>query len=139
LIIPFCNLDLRYSMKKQSSIPELTKAEEEIMQIIWELGNCMVRDILNKIGDPDMPHSTISSVVRILERKGFVDHKAYGKTYEYFPIISKEEYARADVKGVIQKYFSGSPQQLVSFLVQKNDIDLKDLNDLMKSLNNKSK
>lgn len=73
-----------------------------------------------------MPHSTISSVVRILERKGFVTHKAYGKTHEYYPIVSKEEYAKQNVKSLIQKYFSNSPGQLVSYLVQENNMDLKE-------------
>ena len=109
------------------------------MQIIWELGRCVVRDIIQHIGEQDIPHSTVSSVVRILEKKGFVDHKAYGKTHEYFPVISKEEYARFNVKGLIEKYFGGSPRQLVSFLVKGDDLDLKDLNKLMKSLDNHKK
>lgn len=123
-------------MKRNNELQTLTKAEEDVMQIIWQLGRCVVRDIIDQLGDPDMPHSTISSVVRILERKGFVDHKAYGKTYEYFPIISKEEYAGKGVQGLVAKYFGGSPKQLVSYLVQSKDIDLKELNDLMKTLNN---
>ncbi len=120
-------------MKRNKQIEPLTKAEEEVMQAIWKLERCIVRDIIDTLGDPDIPHSTISSVVRILEKKGFVDHKAYGKTYEYFPIISKEAYAQQGVKSLVEKYFSGSPKQLVSFLVQKEDIDLKELNDLLKA------
>ncbi|MBN9483525.1 MAG: hypothetical protein BGO70_13665 [Bacteroidetes bacterium 43-93] len=126
-------------MAQKKSLPTLTKAEEEVMQIIWELERCLVRDVIEKLGDPDMPHSTISSVVRILERKGFVDHKAYGKTYEYFPIVTKEEYANQGVKSLVEKYFGGSPKKLVSFLVKNEDMDLKELNDLMKKLDNNSK
>src|ERR1700723_2527791 len=106
-------------MKRNKTLPTLTKAEEEVMHIIWQLDRCVVKDIIDKLGDPDMPHSTISSVVRILEKKGFLAHKAYGKTYEYFPIIAKEEYARHGVKNLLEKYFSDSPKQLVSFLVQR--------------------
>jgi len=109
------------------------------MHIIWQLERCVVRDIIEQLGDPDMPHSTISSVVRILEKKGFVDHKAYGKTYEYFPIVTKEAYAGQGVQGLVAKYFGGSPKQLVSYLVQRKDIDLKELNDLMKTLNKPKK
>ena len=123
-------------MKLNKQIPSLTKAEEEVMQIIWDLGRCLVRDIIDKLGDPDMPHSTISSVVRILEKKGFVAHKAYGKTHEYFPVIAKEDYAQQDVTSLMQKYFGGSPKKLVSFLVQSKDLNLKELNDLMKTLDN---
>jgi len=126
-------------MKRNSSLQTLTKAEEEVMQIIWDLGKCLVRDIIDRLGDPDMPHSTVSSVVRILEKKGFVDHKAYGKTYEYFPIITKDEYAKHGVSNIMDKYFGGSPKKLVSFLVQSEDINLKELNDLLKTLDNPKK
>lgn len=121
------------------SIPSLTRAEEEVMQIIWDLGSCVVRDIITHLGQPDIPHSTISSVVRILERKGFVTHKAYGKTHAYSPLISKDEYAAHHVKSIVQKYFSNSPTQLVSFLVEKNNMDLGELNSLIKSLPTKKR
>jgi len=123
----------------KNKLSPLTKAEEEIMQLIWELEPCLVRDIIIKLEQPDLPHSTISSVVRILEKKGFVTHKAYGKTHEYRSLISKEAYAQQNVKGLIQKYFSGSPSQLVSFLVKGNDLDLKELDALMKSLSKPEK
>ncbi|MFA6060619.1 MAG: BlaI/MecI/CopY family transcriptional regulator [Taibaiella sp.] len=121
----------------------LTKAEEQVMQIIWQKEKCLVRDIIDELGDPDIPHSTVSSVVRILEKKGFVSHKAYGKTHEYFPLIKKEEYTKSGLKEWIGNYFDGSPSQLVSFLVEKNQINMKDLNQLMQQLedhkNNKPK
>lgn len=107
------------------------------MHVLWDIERGLVRDILDHLGDPDIPHSTVSSVVRILEKKGFVDHKAYGKTYEYFPLITREEYAMLDVKGVLEKYFGGSPKGLVSFLVEKENLDLKELNDLLKQLSKK--
>lgn len=121
----------------------LTKAEEQVMQIIWQKEKCLVRDIIDELGDPDIPHSTVSSVVRILEKKGFVSHKAYGKTHEYFPLIKREEYTKSGLKEWIGNYFDGSPSRLVSFLVEKNQINMKDLNELMKQLedhkNNKPK
>lgn len=123
-------------MKRKTSLPVLTKAEEEVMHIIWQLERCLVRDVIEHLGDPDIPHSTVSSVVRILEKKGFVDHKAYGKTHEYFPVVSKEDYAQHGVKSLMEKYFSGSPKKLVSFLVESKDINLKELNDLLKTLDN---
>jgi len=126
-------------MKRKVSVSPLTKAEEEVMHIIWQMERCLVRDIIEHLGDPDIPHSTVSSVVRILEKKGFVDHKAYGKTHEYFPVISKEEYAKQGVSSLMNKYFGGSPKQLVSFLVQNEDMNLKELNDLLKTLDNNKK
>ena len=126
-------------MKRNSTLPTLTKAEEEVMHIIWQLDRCLVKDIIDALGDPDMPHSTISSVVRILEKKGFVNHKAYGKTHEYFPVITKEDYAQHGVKSLVEKYFGGSPKKLVSFLVQNENMDLKELNALMKAIDNPKK
>jgi BlaI family transcriptional regulator, penicillinase repressor len=123
-------------MKRKSTLQALTKAEEEVMQIVWQLGRCLVRDVMEKLGNPEIPHSTVSSVVRILEKKGFVDHKAYGKTHEYFPLVSREEYAQQGVESLVEKYFGGSPKQLVSFLVQKENLKLKELNELLKSLDN---
>src|SRR6187401_3371861 len=111
-------------MKRKKALPILTKAEEEIMQIIWQLQPCLVKDILTHLNDPEIPHSTVSSVVRILEKKGFVDHKAYGKTHEYFAIVSREAYASHGVQNLMEKYFGGSPQMLVSFLVQKENLSL---------------
>jgi BlaI family penicillinase repressor len=126
-------------MKRKSTLPILTKAEEEVMHIIWQLERCLVRDIIEHLGDPDIPHSTVSSVVRILEKKGFVDHKAYGKTHEYFPVVLKEDYAQHGVTNLMEKYFGGSPKKLVSFLVESRDINLKELNDLLKTLDNVKK
>lgn len=126
-------------MKRKTTLQSLTKAEEEVMQIIWQLDRCLVRDVIEHLGDPDIPHSTVSSVVRILEKKGFVDHKAYGKTHEYFPIITKEAYAQHGVQSLMEKYFGGSPKKLVSFLVEKEDMKLKELNELLKSLDNNKK
>lgn len=126
-------------MKRNKTLPTLTRAEEEVMHIIWQLNRCLVRDVIDRLGDPDMPHSTISSVVRILEKKGFLGHKAYGKTHEYFPIITKEDYAQHGVKRLVEKYFSGSPKKLVSYLVQSEDMNLKELNELLKSINDPKK
>lgn len=105
----------------------LTKAEEEVMQHIWDLERCTVRDILERMGTPKPPHSTISSIVRILETKGFLDHKAYGRTYEYFPIILREDYSKKSVKKLVSDYFGGSTKSLVSFLLKEEKIDLEEL------------
>lgn len=113
---------------------QLTKAEEEIMHIIWRLERCIVSDILKKISTDDgskPPHSTISSIVRILEGKGFLNHKAYGRTYEYFPIISKEDYTKTTLNKLVSNYFEGSMSNLVSFLVKQEKIDVDELSDLI--------
>lgn len=117
----------------------LTKVEEEIMQIIWKLERCTIRDIRdyikNELGLPEPPHSTISTIVRILDKKGFVGHKAYGRTYEYFPLVSKEEYSSHRLRKLASDYFGGSMNRLVSFLIKKEDISLKELSELLEQLN----
>ncbi len=121
-----------------SKIKSLTRAEEEIMQYIWQLGRCTVSNVIDELKDPKPPHSSISSIVRILERKGFVDHKSYGRTYEYFPLISKEDYSKGSVLSLIREYFDGSTQQLVSFLVAKEETSIEELQELIKELKKKS-
>jgi BlaI family transcriptional regulator, penicillinase repressor len=110
---------------------KLTKAEEDIMQIIWRLERCTVSNILDELGEPKPPHSTISSIVRILEGKDFLGHKAYGRTHEYFPIISKEDYSKKSLKDLVADYFGGSMNRLVSFMVEENEMDIKALSQLI--------
>ena len=116
---------------------KLTKAEEEVMQVIWQKGRCLVSDIREEIqiqtGDKP-PHSTISSIVRILEKKDFVSHKAYGRTYEYFPIIDKEEYSKKTVGKLVQDYFEGSMSNLVSFWVKEKNLDVEELREMLDQL-----
>lgn len=103
---------------------KLTKTEEEIMHIIWHLNRCTVSDVIQQLGSPKPPHSTISSIVRILEKKGFVDHKAYGRTYEYFPVISKENYGKTSLQQLVSNYFEGSMDRLVSHIVEEEKVDV---------------
>ncbi|WP_435353669.1 BlaI/MecI/CopY family transcriptional regulator [Emticicia sp. SJ17W-69] len=117
---------------------ELTKTEERIMQIIWDLGRCLVRDIIQKMPDePKPPYNTISSVVRLLESKGFLSYKAYGKTYEYFPIISKEEYGQRTFKKVFADYFGNSMESLLSFMVKEENLTLEEIEKLKSLINNR--
>lgn len=116
---------------------KLTKSEEEIMHIIWDLDRCIVSDIIAQLAPAKPPHSTISSIVRILEKKGFVDHKAYGRTYEYFPIVDKKEYSKFSVSKLVSNYFEGSMNNLVSFLVEENDLSVTELTELIEKLDSK--
>ena len=115
----------------------LTKAEEEVMQIIWRLDRCLVSDILPHYGElkgKSVPQSSVSSIVRILEEKGFVSHKAYGRTYEYFPIVTKEEYTKSTLNRLVSDYFEGSMSNLVSFLVKEEKFDKDELSGLLDKL-----
>jgi len=109
----------------------LTKREEQVMQVIWDLEKSLVNDIIAKLPDPNLPYTTISSIVRILEKKGFVDHKSYGKTHEYFPIISKEEYRKAQMKNFVKTYFDSSYKSVVSFFAENQDISPEELKEII--------
>ncbi|MBK9338142.1 MAG: BlaI/MecI/CopY family transcriptional regulator [Lewinellaceae bacterium] len=117
---------------------KLTRSEEDIMQLIWELGRGTVSDLLERMEEPRPPHSTVSSVVRILEKKGYVDHKAYGKTHEYFPIVAKEDYGRRSLTDVLRNYFDGSVSRLVSHLVEDKSLSAGDVQEILKKLDEKA-
>jgi len=118
--------------QKNTDMQKLTKAEEEIMQLIWDLERCTVSDLLDRLGEPRPPHSSISSIVRILEKKGFVSHKAYGKTHEYFPLIEKGAYGKRTLLDVVRNYFDGSSAQLVTHLLEEEALSEQELNSLRK-------
>ncbi len=113
---------------------ELTKAEEEIMQVLWELKQAFVKDIINRLPEPKPAYNTVSTIVRILQQKGFVGHEPRGKSHRYYPLITKEVYTKSFMKGFVKKYFSGSYQQMVSFFTKQDDLSLKELEQLLKEL-----
>ena len=114
---------------------ELTKTEERVMQIFWQLKRAFVKDIIEQLPDnPKPPYNTISSVVRILEKKGYLGYKAYGKTYEYFPLVSKGEYRAASFKRLLRQYFDNSPTSLLSFVVKEEKLSPEQVQQLLQSL-----
>jgi len=114
----------------------LTKAEDQVMQILWDLKSGFVKDIIEQMPEPKPAYNTISTIVRILETKGFVDHKAYGKTHEYFPLISKEKYTKFYLNNMLKGYFDGSFQNLVSFFAKENKLDSKAIEKLLEEIKN---
>lgn len=119
--------------KNNKIMKELTRAEEEIMQILWEINKGFVKSIIEKFPKPKPAYNTVSTIIRILEKKGFVDHKAYGKTFEYFPLITKDEYKQKFMKGFVKKYFENSFKSMVSFIAREEDLSLKELEEILKS------
>src|SRR6478752_7355537 len=117
-------------------LKELTKAEDQVMQILWTLEKGFVKDIVEMMPDPKPAYNTVSTIVRILETKGFIDHKAYGKTHEYFPIITKEKYTKFYLNNLLKGYFNGSFQNLVSFFAKENEMNANDLEKLLNELKN---
>ena len=117
-------------------LKELTKAEDQVMQILWTLKSGFVKDIVEQMPEPKPAYNTISTIVRILETKGFVDHKAYGKTHEYFPLISKEKYTKFYLNNMLKGYFNGSFKNLVSFFAKENKLDSKAIEKLLDEIKN---
>lgn len=118
-------------------IKELTKAEDQLMQILWKLQKAFVKDIIEELPKPKPAYNTVSTIIRILETKGFVKHTAYGKTHQYFPVVSKEKYTKFYLNSMLTGYFNGSFQNLVSFFAKENDLSLDDMEKLLKELKNK--
>ncbi len=116
---------------------ELTKAEERVMLVCWKLKRAFVNDIIAKLPmDPKPPYNTISSVVRILTTKGYLAYKAYGKTHEYYPAISKSEYRRIKLKNLTSGYFGGSPANLLSCILKEEKLSKQEIKKLKKAIAN---
>jgi len=117
-------------------IKELTKAEEQIMQILWQLNEAIVKDIIDKIPEPKPAYNTVSTVVRVLEGKGFIDHKAYGNSHVYFPAISEAEYKKFTFDKMMKSYFNDSYKSLVSFIADEKKLGVNELDELTKLIDN---
>lgn len=115
----------------------LTDKEEPVMQALWKLERGFVKEILAELTEPKPPITTISSIVRKLEHEGFIGHEAFGKTFRYYPIVTKEAYRKAFFQKVVKDYFGGSPEKVLSFFVQEEEIDLEEVNRLLEEIKKK--
>jgi BlaI family penicillinase repressor len=113
---------------------ELTRAEEQIMHVLWALERAYVKDIIERLPSPKPAYNTVSTIVRILEKKGFVDHEAFGKTYLYRPIVPKEDYTQAFLKHFVKDYFDDSYQELVSFFARDRNLTVAELEEILTAL-----
>jgi predicted transcriptional regulator len=116
---------------------QLTKAEEEIMQVLWQLQKANVKSIIDELPKPKPAYNTVSTIVRILESKCFVDYEKEGKGHLYYPLVQKQEYSNKSLHTLVDNYFQGSFKSMVSFFVMKNDINLKELESVLKEINKK--
>lgn len=110
---------------------ELTKAEEQIMQELWDMERGFVKDIIDRLPEPKPAYNTVSTIVRILETKGFVSHESFGKSHQYLPKISKEEYKKGITGKLLNNYFDNSPKSMLSYFLEENKLDVKELDDLL--------
>jgi len=111
---------------------DLTKAEEQIMQVLWKIKKGFVNDVLEHFPNPKPAYNTVSTIIRILERKKYIGHTAYGKSHEYYPLVSKNEYNNSYFNGMMKNYFSNSYQSLVSFLAKDKNLSIQDMEDIKK-------
>ncbi|QLE01107.1 BlaI/MecI/CopY family transcriptional regulator [Galbibacter sp. BG1] len=115
---------------------QLTKAEEEVMHVLWQLERTNVAAIIEELPEPKPAYNTISTIVRILESKGYVDHVQEGRGYIYYPTLKKSEYSNQSINKLVDGYFQGSFKSMVSFFVKKNDISLKEMEAILKEIEN---
>ena len=113
---------------------ELTPAELEIMQILWDRESAFVNDILAVLPEPKPAYNTVSTIVRILEQKGYLAHKAYGRSHEYYPIIDRESYTKDFMVNVLNNFFGGSASRMVSFLSSNKSISLEETDEILRLL-----
>ena len=110
----------------------LTKAEEQVMQILWQMKEGLVRDVIKKFPDPKPAYNTVSTVIRVLEKKEFVAHRAYGNTHVYFPLIQKEEYARFQFRSMMKNYFNDSFPKMATFFAREKNLGIGEMEDILK-------
>jgi BlaI family transcriptional regulator, penicillinase repressor len=115
---------------------DLTRAEEQVMQVLWKIDKGFVNDVLEHFPNPKPAYNTISTIIRILEKKGYIGHHAFGKSHEYYPLISKKEYTSRFFNGMMNNYFSNSYQSLVSFLARDKELSIEDLEEIKKLMEN---
>jgi len=116
---------------------ELTKAEEQVMHFIWKLEKAFLKDLVDEFPEPKPAYTTISTVIRVLVKKKFVSYKTYGKTHEYFPIVTKDDYFRSHFKGVVKNFFSGSVSNFTSFFTNDENLNLTELEQIKKMVEQK--
>ena len=113
-------------------IKELTRAEEQIMQILWQLKKAFVKEVIDELPSPKPAYNTVSTFIRILETKGFIGHNSFGKSHQYYPLVSKEEYQNFSADKLLNGYFDNSVERMFSFFVEKEKIDLKEADEILK-------
>ncbi len=114
----------------------LTNKEKEIMDLYWKHGPMFVKELLDYYDEPKPHFNTLSTMVRILEKNGFLDHKQFGNTYQYFPVVSEKEYGRSSIAGVIKNYFNDSYLSAVSSFVKEEKISVEELRELIDEIEN---
>ena len=112
----------------------LTRAEEEIMRVLWRLGKAFVKEIVEEMPAPKPHYNTVSTIIKILHEKGFVGYEGFGKSNRYYPLIDRAAYSRGSVNQLVEKYFNGSLASMLSFFVREKDLSIEELEATLKEL-----
>ena len=116
---------------------KLTQAEETVLKILWEKEKAFIKEIIEDMPGKKPAYSTVSTIVRILEGKGYVSHESFGKSHRYFPLIKREEYTRSVLTHLMDNYFGGSFKNIISFMTRSNNLSVSELDELLSELKNK--
>jgi len=116
---------------------KLSKREEEIMQVLWQLEKAFVKEVIELLPEPKPHYNTVSTIIRILEEKQVIGHKKFGKTYQYYPLITKEEYQKSEVGDMIRNYFDNSYKKMVAYFANEEKISEEELDEILKMIKNK--
>ncbi len=116
---------------------QLTKAEEQIMQVLWDLKKASVKEVIERLPNPKPAYNTVSTIIRILESKEFVSHQPEGRGYVYYPLVEKSAYSNQSLHKIMEGYFGGSFKSMVSFFVKENKMDISELESILKEVNKK--
>jgi len=117
---------------KEYQMNTLTKAEEQVMQILWDQKEGFVKDLLQNFPEPRPAYNTVSTIIRILEKKGFVSHRSYGKSHQYYPLVSREQYRNERFSGLMKDYFNNSMKQVLSHFGQSGSLSMKEADEIIK-------
>ena len=118
---------------------KLAKREEQIMQVYWELGKAFIKEVIPHLPDPKPHYNSVATMVKILEEKGFLNHEPVGNVYRYFPIITREEYQKHDMKDIVKKYFDNSYPRMLAFFAKEQKLTEKELKEILEMIKTDSK
>ena len=117
----------------------LNKNEETVMRILWKLEKAFLKEVVQEFPAPQLPSTTVASIIKKLEQLGFVNHETYNKSHQYFPVLKEEEYKHVELKSMMTTYFNSSLSEMVSFFMKKEDTDFAELEKLYKEIKSKNK
>ncbi len=126
--LPYTNHHLK--LNSGFSVKELTRAEEQVMRLLWRIRSGFLKQIIEQYPEPKPAYTTVSTVIRVLVKKGFISYRTYGKTHEYYPLVSRDRYFKNHFKTLVKNYFSDSPQRFVTFFTEKGNLDVTELEEM---------